>query len=151
MGAPDRPQHVPLESLSHPMEVFTSPRFTRKENSVKREIESYYMSDITEAESLFIDGHRYHIRSRLDIPDAVCQGLTFKLRLVCIEDGTCYLLARWKPDRYMRRSAGALSQKWFVEKELFPPDPGRFFLEREKQLARLQAEAEEAAASSAQT
>jgi hypothetical protein len=35
----------------------------------------------------------------------------------------------------MRRSAPPSSQKWFVEKRLFPPDTDRFFHRLEKTMA----------------
>jgi hypothetical protein len=44
------------------------------------------------------------------------------------------LIARWKPDRQMRRMAPDWSQKWFVEKELFPPDRDRLFTRVERRL-----------------
>ena len=63
----------------------------------------------------------------MDLDDAECEGLTFKRRLVQLKDGTCYLMARWKPDRYMRRAAAGKSQKWFLDKEVFPKDAQELF------------------------
>jgi len=117
----------PLAGISHPMFRLESPRLTRKEKVLKREVDAYLVSDVRETARLLIGKKAYDIIEAVDLPDATSGGLTFKMRLVQMKGGNCYLLARWKPDRYMRRNTGGLSQKWFVEKELFPPNPQRFF------------------------
>ena len=51
-----------------------------------------------------------------------------------------------KPDRHMRRNAPDWSQKWFVEKQLYPPDKDKLFARLEK---RFQDQAAAAAAAPA--
>jgi len=117
------PQPAELRS---PMLELKSPQLTSRETVVKREVDAYYISQITDSSVLLVEGDEFRVQHALDLPDTECEGLTFKLRVVEIEQGPCWLLARWKPDRYMRRSAGGISQKWFVEKELHPPNVSRF-------------------------
>ena len=116
----------PLEGVSHPMYQLESPKLTNKEKVLKREVDAYLVSDIRETAKLLIGQSTHEVTDAVDLPDASCAGLTFKMRLVHLKGGTCYLLARWKPDRYMRRNAAGHSQKWFIEKELFPSNPSRF-------------------------
>lgn len=117
-----------------PMGIFSAPRITRKENVVKQQIDRYHVSEVDETEVIYLGKRSLSIDHRLDLPDALCDGYTFKQRLIATEGGECLLIARWKPDRHMRRSASAWSQKWFVEKELFPPDQGRLFTRFEKRI-----------------
>jgi len=131
------------ESLGSPIERFSTTRFVRKETVLKQEVESYYVSDVDNIAFINTGRRKHTISQVLDLPDAVCAGLTYKQRLIQTERGDCLLLARWKPDRHMRRNAPAWSQKWFVEKQLFPPDNEKLFLRLEK---RFQDQAEEAAA-----
>lgn len=123
------------EVPADPIGRFSARKLTRKENVVKRQIDSYRVSDVDNTAVLYFGRKALAIYQSLDLPDATCDGLTFKQRLVQTQNGDCLLLARWKPDRYMRRSAPEQSQRWFVEKELFPPDTGRFFSRIEKQAA----------------
>jgi hypothetical protein len=116
------------------MEIFSSPRITRKENVVKKEIDRYHVSEVDETEVIYVGKRSLSILHSIDHPDALCEGYTFKQRLIATEGGECLLIARWKPDRHMRRSASAWSQKWFVEKELFPPNQGRLFTRFEKRI-----------------
>lgn len=118
----------PVDTRS-PMLELHSPRFADSETVVKREIDAYYMSQVTDSATLLLGEDQFRIQSAIDLPDTEYAGLTYKLRLVEIQGGPCWLLARWKPDRYMRRAAAGISQKWFVEKELHVPDPGQFFEE----------------------
>ena len=120
---------------------------TRKENVVKQEIDSYRLSDVDDSAVIYVGRKTMSIYQTLDLPDATCDGLTFKQRLVQTKGGDCLLLVRWKPDRYMRRSAPAWSQKWFVEKELFPTDLHRFFSRAEKRVEEANEESEAAEAS----
>jgi hypothetical protein len=115
-----------------PIQRFAAPRFTRKENVVKRAIDAYHVSDVDNTEVIYFGRKAHSVFQSLDLPDATCDGLIYKQRLVQTKDGDCLLIARWKPDRYMRRSAPDQSQRWFVEKELFPPDLTRFFTRVEK-------------------
>jgi hypothetical protein len=124
---------VPADPIRH----FTAPKLTRKENVVKRAIEAYHVSDVDNTEVIYFGRKAHSVFQSLDLPDATCDGLIYKQRLVQTKGGDCLLIARWKPDRYMRRSAPEQSQRWFIEKELFPPDLTRFFsrLERAQQEA----------------
>jgi len=115
-----------------PIQRFSARRLTRKEQVVKREIQAYHVSDVDDSAVIYLDRKALRINYSFDLPDATCDGLIYKQRLVQTRKGDCLLLARWKPDRYMRRSAPEWSQKWFVEKELFPPDAARFFARVEK-------------------
>jgi hypothetical protein len=117
-----------------PMEIFSAPRITRKEHVVKQEIDRYHVSEVDETEVIYVGKRSLSIYQSLDLPDALCEGYTFKQRLIATEGGECLLIARWKPDRHMRRSASAWSQKWFVEKELFPPNQDRLFTRFEKRI-----------------
>ena len=131
------------ESLGSPIERFSTSRFVRKETVLKQEVELYYVSDVDNIASINMGKRKHTISQVLDLPDAVCAGLTYKQRLVQTERGDCLLLARWKPERHMRRNAPDWSQKWFVEKQLFPPDNEKLFSRLEK---RFQDQADEAAA-----
>lgn len=134
MSLPDHAKHttegVPLE----PMERFSARRMTRKENVVKQKIDTYHVSDVDDTAVLYVGRRAVSIFNTLDLPDANCDGLTFKQRLIQTKKGSCLLLARWKPERHMRRSAPPQSQKWFVEKELFPPDAEQLFSRLEKRI-----------------
>jgi hypothetical protein len=117
------------------MYLFSSPKLTQKEKVLRKQIDSYVISEIQGREWLEIAGKCIQITSSLDMPDVVCEGpaaskFTFKRRLVLARGGNCYLLARWVPDRYMRRSADRSQQKWFVFKQVFPRDPERFFAQK---------------------
>jgi hypothetical protein len=116
----------PLDGVDHPMFKLESPKLTKKEKVLKCEVDAYLVSDVRETARLLIGQKAFEINNAVDLPDATCDGLTFKMRLVHMKGGNCYLMARWKPDRYMRRNTGGLSQKWFLEKELFPTDASRF-------------------------
>ena len=131
------------ESLGSPIERFSTSRFVRKETVLKQEVESYYVSDVDNIAFINMGKRKHTISQVLDLPDAVCAGLTYKQRLVQTERGDCLLLARWKPERHMRRNAPDWSQKWFVEKQLLPPDNEKLFSRLEK---RFQDQADEAAA-----
>jgi len=111
----------------HPMHLFSSPRLTRREKAVKQEVDSYLVNEIENSESMRVGRRMLRIESSVDLDDAECKGLTFKRRLVQLKNGACYLMARWKPDRYMRRAAAGKSQKWFLAKEVFPKDPEQLF------------------------
>jgi hypothetical protein len=108
---------------------------TRKEKVLKKEIATYHVSEVDDTAVIYVGDRALPLLTSLELPDAECEGLTFKQRVVQTEKGDCFLLARWKPDRYMRRNAPARSQRWFVEKKLFPPDAGRFFNRLEKTMA----------------
>jgi hypothetical protein len=116
------------------MTRFSARRLTRRENIVKREIDTYHVSDVDDTAVIYIGERALSIYHALDLPDAECDGLTFKQRLVQIDNGDCLLIARWKPDRQMRRTAPHWSQKWFVEKKLFPPNPDQLFVRIERRL-----------------
>jgi len=133
---------VATEEPVDPIQRFTSRKLTRKENIVKRQIESYHVSDVDNTAVIYFGRKAHSVYHSLDLPDATCDGLTYKQRLVQTGDGDCLLIARWKPDRYMRRSAPDRSQRWFIEKELFPPDLTRLFsrLEKEAQVSAEQLE-----------
>jgi len=110
-----------------PIRRFSSRKLTRKESIVKREIDAYHVSDVDNSAVIYFGSKALSIYQSLDLPDLVCEGLTYKQRLIQTKEGDCLLIARWKPDRYMRRSAPDRSQKWFIEKQVFPPDLNRFF------------------------
>ena len=120
---------VPSQDLpeTHPMHLFSSPRVTRREKTVKQEVDAYLVNEIENSESMRVGRRVFKIESSVDLDDAECEGFTFKRRLVQLKDGTCYLMARWKPDRYMRRAAAGKSQKWFLAKEVFPKDTQELF------------------------
>ena len=124
----------------NPMLVFSSPRLTPRESVVKLELEAYGISEVHNREWLKLGDKVLDVNHRIDLPDVISEGLTFKLRLVEVVDGSCYLLARWKPEPYMRRTHAGVSRKWFVEKELFPRDVRRFFLKQQEQLEDTEAE-----------
>ena len=123
----DATKRMAGEGLVDPVERYRAPKLTPKETVVKRQIDSYRISEIDNSAIIHIGTKAMEIFQSLDLPDATCDGFTFKQRLVQTVDGDCLLLARWKPDRHMRRNAVEWSQKWFVEKELHPPDPQRLF------------------------
>jgi hypothetical protein len=127
------------------MQRFSARKLTRRESVLKREIDAYHVSEVDNTAVIYVGSRAFSIYHTLDLPDATCDGLTFKQRVVQTEKGDCLLLARWKPDRYMRRSAPEWSQKWFVEKQLFPPDQARFFARLERQRAELPGEPAEPA------
>jgi len=109
----------------HPMYLFSSPVHTDGEVAIKEEVEAYVINEVDHTEAIQVKGRTLPISASVDLPDAVCEGFTFKQRVVhCQQE--CFLLARWKPDRYMRRAASGTSQRWFVDKQLFPDDPGSF-------------------------
>ncbi|HUU53574.1 MAG TPA: hypothetical protein VMY87_01535 [Armatimonadota bacterium] len=120
-------KHFTPDASFNPIESFTSRKMTRKEKVLKTQIDSYRVSDVDDTAVIYVGNATLPILTSLELPDAECDGLTFKLRVVQTDEGDCLLLARWKPDRYMRRSAPPSSQKWFVEKKLFPPNKERFF------------------------
>jgi hypothetical protein len=109
------------------MAVFSAPRMTRKENILKQEIDAYRVSDVDDTEVICVGKRALSVYQSLDLPDAECDGYIFKQRLVQTDNGDCFLIARWKPERHMRRTTPEWSQKWFLEKELFPPDTARLF------------------------
>ncbi len=127
------------------MERFSSRKLTRKEQMVKREVDIYHVSDVDNTAAIYVGNRAMNVYQAIDLPDAECDGLTFKRRVVQTGKNTCLLLARWKPERHLRRTTTEWSQKWFVEKRLFPPDTERFFARLERQVREAQeaAEAEE--------
>lgn len=129
-----RSQFTPDESFD-PIGRFSARKMTRKEKVMKREIDTYHVSEVDDTAVIHFGETALPILTSLELPDAECDGLMFKQRVVRTQKGECLLLARWKPDRYMRRSAPPSSQKWFVEKRLFPPDTDRFFHRLEKTMA----------------
>jgi hypothetical protein len=133
------------ESLE-PMRRFSARRLTRKESVVKREVDTYHVSDVDDTAVLYVGSKIMSICQALDLPDTDCDGLTFKQRVIQTERGDCLLLARWKPDRQMRRTAPGWSQRWFVAKKLYPPTPEGLFARLEKTVAEAEAEAEAKAA-----
>jgi len=140
----DFSKHVFDESGGSPIERFTSTRLVRKETVLKQEVESYYVSDVDNSAFIRLGKKRLILMQTLDLPDAVVDGLTYKQRLVLTERGDCLLLVRWKPDRHMRRNAPDWSQKWFVEKQLYPPDNEKLFARLEKKYQDMELEAEAA-------
>lgn len=134
MSSSDHAKHTTEGEPLEPMERFSARRITRKENVVKKKIDTYHVSDVDDTAVLYVGRKAVSIFNTLDLPDADCDGLTFKQRLIQTKKGSCLLLARWKPERHMRRSAPPQSQKWFVEKELFPPDADRLFSRLEKRI-----------------
>jgi len=118
----------------HPMLIFSSPRLTRREAKVRKEVDAYVVNDIDRTQLLTIGRKQFRVESSVDLPDVTCRGLTFKTRLVMLKGGTCYVMARWKPDRYMRRLAAGGQQRWFLEKELFPTDPAKFVANQQAKL-----------------
>jgi len=114
----------------HPMTVFDSPPLTSREKKLKKEVDGYLVSEIEGRERLRVGKRTLVVDSAVDLSDSVCEGLIFKRRLVLLDGGNCYLLARWKPDRYMRRSANGQMQKWFIERQCFPRDANRFMAEK---------------------
>jgi hypothetical protein len=133
------------EQAPSPIQRFRTRPLTRKESVLKQEIDAYFTSDVDNTSCLTVGRRLLPICHTLDLPDAVCEGLTYKQRLVHTERGDCLLLARWKPDRHMRRNAPDWSQRWFVEKQLFPPDVTRLFTRLERRLQEAEAAAEDEA------
>lgn len=125
-----------------PIQRFTARRLTRKEKVVKQEIDTYHVSDVDHTEVIYVGDKVLSVYRSLELPDAECQGLTYKQRLVSMESGECMLLARWKPARQMRRSAPDGAQRWFVEKRLYPPDLDRLFSRLEKRMTAAEEEGE---------
>lgn len=134
MNSSDHAKHTTEGEPLEPMERFNARRITRKENVVKKKIDTYHVSDVDDTAVLYVGRTAVSIYNTLDLPDADCDGLTFKQRLIQTKKGNCLLLARWKPERHMRRSAPPQSQKWFVAKELFPPDAEQLFSRLEKRI-----------------
>ena len=114
----------------HPMKIFDCPRLTSREKKLKKEIDGYITSEIEGQARILIEDRTVIVDSSVDLADCICDGLTFKRRLVLLDGGNCYLLARWKPDRYMRRSANGQRQKWFIDRECFPSDARRFLADK---------------------
>ena len=127
MSSSDGNKHFTPDASFNPIQTFTSRKMTRKEKVLKTQIDTYHVSDVDDTAVIYVGAKSLPILTSLELPDAECDGLTFKQRVVQTNRGDCLLLARWKPDRYMRRTAPVSSQKWFVEKKLFPPDKERFF------------------------
>ena len=120
--------------LVHPMVQLASPKLAEKETSVKKEVDSYYESEVEKTAHFSVGAKRYRVNTAFDLPDATCEGLTFKLRLGEVDTGLYFVLARWKPERHMRRASAGRCQKWFIEKQLFPRN-------RDRLLARVNADA----------
>lgn len=135
LSSSDRNKDFNSDDSLNPIERFSARRMTRKEKVLKKEIETYHVSEIDDTAVIYVGNTALSILTSLELPDVECDGLTFKQRVVQTEKGDCLLLARWKPDRYMRRTAPARSQRWFVEKRLFPPNAQRFFHRLEKTIA----------------
>jgi len=127
LSSSDGNKHFTPDASFNPIQSFTSRKMTRKEKVLKTQIDTYHVSDVDDTAVIYVGAKSLPILTSLELPDAECDGLTFKQRVVQTNRGDCLLLARWKPDRYMRRTAPVSSQKWFVEKKLFPPDKERFF------------------------
>jgi len=125
-------ERIPAE---HPMQVFSGPRLTSQEKPVKRRVDAYITSEINHTQLIRVGGKTYQIKQSVDLSDLTCAGLTFKRRVVEVKSGACYLMARWKPDRHMRRLAEPNSQKWFLAKEIFPKDHEKFFAKHEQRAA----------------
>ncbi len=134
MALHDSLKHTVEEQVVPPIQRFRADRLAKKETVLKQEIESYYVSDVDNTAAIMLGRQMTPIACTLDLPDAICDGLTFKQRLVQTSRGDCLLIARWKPDRHMRRNAPEWSQKWFVEKQVFPPDNERLFSRLEKRI-----------------
>jgi len=109
----------------HPMYLFASSLQTATEVAIKREVDAYLINEVNHTERIRLGDTMLDVRASMDLPDAICDGLTFKQRVVRCDEH-CFLLARWKPDRYMRRAAAGACQKWFLDKEFFPEDPKHF-------------------------
>jgi len=112
------------------MKIFDCPRLTSREKKLKKEVDGYIISEIKGQARILIEDRTVIVDSSVDLADCICDGLTFKRRLVLLDGGNCYLLARWKPDRYMRRSANGQRQKWFIDRECFPSDARRFLADK---------------------
>jgi hypothetical protein len=132
LGGVDASKRAGEENPLEPMERFSARRLTRREKTVKREIDAYHVSEVDKTEVIYVGSRALSVYHSLDLPDAVCDGLTYKQRLIQTDDGDCMLIARWKPDRHMRRMMPEWSQKWFVDKQLFPPNPEEFFARHER-------------------
>jgi len=132
-----------IDQSFNPIKRFSAPKMTRKEKVLKKEIETYHLSDVDDTAVIYVGNSTMSIGRSLELPDAECDGLTYKQRIVSTEKGDCLLLARWKPDRYMRRTAPIRSQRWFVEKKLFPPNADRFFARIEKRIEEQSSDASE--------
>ncbi|HUT74291.1 MAG TPA: hypothetical protein VM221_05605 [Armatimonadota bacterium] len=117
----------------HPMRIFSNPRLTSREKKLRQEVDGYVISEVEGAARLLVGKRTMVVDSSVDLPDAVCDGFTFKRRLVLLDGGNCYLLARWKPDRYMRRSANGQRQKWFIDRQCFPTNAQRFMADKAAQ------------------
>jgi len=115
----------PVIPAEHPMYIFESPVSTDTEVAIKTEIDAYLISEVDHRQCIRMGERTLDISESIDLPDAICGGFTFKQRVINCE-AHCFLLARWKPDRYMRRAAAGTSQKWFLDKEFFPEDPQCF-------------------------
>jgi hypothetical protein len=120
----------------HPMQIFDCPRLTSREKKLKKEIDGYIISEIKGQARILIEDRTVIVDSSVDLSDCICDGLTFKRRLVLLDGGNCYLLARWKPDRYMRRSANGQCQKWFIDRECFPSNARRFLADKAGEVQR---------------
>lgn len=135
LSSVDPENEIPEDPSVQPMDRFSAPRMVRKESVVKKEIDVYHVSEVDNTAVIYMGRRALSIYQTLDLPDASCDGLIFKQRLVQSGPRQCLLLARWKPDRRLRRTAPTWSQKWFVEKRLYPPDVERFFSRIEKKVA----------------
>jgi len=145
LSSPRKRKRRRADESHEPMRRFSARRLTRKESVVKREVDTYHVSDVDDTAVLYVGSKIMSICQTLDLPDTDCDGLTFKQRVIQTERGDCLLLARWKPDRQMRRTAPTWSQRWFVAKRLYPPTPEGLFTRLQKTVAETEA-AEEAAA-----
>ena len=134
MSSSDLSKRAAQKESFEPLRRFSAPRLTRKEKVVKKEIDTYHVSDVDNTAVIYVGDRALSVYRSLELPDAECDGLTYKQRLVTTNRGDCFLVARWKPDRQMRRTAPEWSQKWFLAKKLFPPDADRFFSRVEKRL-----------------
>ncbi len=144
MRSPDASREFAPDESFDPIKRFSARKMTRREKVMKKEIDTYHVSEVDDTAVIYFGETALPILTSLELPDAECDGLMFKQRVVRTEKGQCLLLVRWKPDRYMRRTAPPSSQKWFVEKRLFPPDTDRFFHRLEKTIAETE-EGEDAA------
>jgi hypothetical protein len=131
LAATENKSFVPDESFN-PIQRFVVPKLTPKEEVMKKEIDTYHVSDVDNTAVIYFGADGLSVIRSLELSDAECEGLVYKQRLVATEAGDCLLLARWKPDRYMRRTAPMWAQKWFIEKKLYPQNADRLFDKLEK-------------------
>lgn len=132
MVTPDGHKSFAPDASFNPIQQFSVPKLTPKEEVMKAEIDTYHVSDVDNTAVIYVGKSALSVFRSLELPDAECEGLIYKQRVISTDKGDCMLLARWKPDRYMRRTAPSWAQKWFVEKKLYPANAERFFAKLER-------------------